>query len=114
MRTDIAALLKAADAFVLSSRYEGLPLVVGEAMACEKPVVATDCGGVKEFLGGNGFLVPPQNPQALAQAMLQCMQLSEDARLQMGANSRRHIENSYSLQSVADKWLKIYQCPRSL
>ena len=114
LRTDIAALLNAADAFVLSSRYEGFGLVVAEAMACEKPVVATDCGGVKEVTGGNGFLVPPQNPHALAQAMQQCMELTSDARLQMGTASRKHIESSFSLKSVAAKWLKIYQCPRSL
>ena len=114
LRTDIAALLNAADAFVLSSRYEGFGLVVAEAMACEKPVVATDCGGVKEVTGGNGFLVPPQNPHALAQAMQQCMELTSDARLQMGTASRKHIESSFSLKSVAAQWLKIYQCPRSL
>ena len=51
LRTDIPALLDAADGFVLASAWEGMPLAVGEAMAMEKPIVATDVGGVRELVG---------------------------------------------------------------
>jgi glycosyltransferase involved in cell wall biosynthesis len=62
-----------ADAFVLSSRYEGLPNVMMEAMALDTPVVATDCpGGVREIVQGwpNCRLAPPENPAALADAII--------------------------------------------
>ncbi|MDZ7809374.1 MAG: glycosyltransferase [Arhodomonas sp.] len=60
IRHDVPALMAACDLFVLSSAWEGFGLVVAEAMACERPVVATDCGGVREVVGDAGFLVPPR------------------------------------------------------
>ena len=59
---DLIGLYDAADGLVLSSAWEGLPLVVAEAMAMEKPVVATDVGGVRELIGECGSIVPAQNP----------------------------------------------------
>ena len=67
------ALLDAADGFVLASAWEGMPLAVGEAMAMEKPVVATDVGGVRELVGDAGVIVPAKDPEALAKAMLALM-----------------------------------------
>ena len=72
------ALLDAADGFVLASAWEGMPLAVGEAMAMEKPVVATDVGGVRELVGEAGVIVPAKSPESLAQAMLALMR--SDAR----------------------------------
>jgi glycosyltransferase involved in cell wall biosynthesis len=57
IRRDIPALMTASDIFVLPSAWEGFGLVVAEAMACERVAVATDCGGVVEVIGANGFLV---------------------------------------------------------
>ena len=70
LRRDIPALLDAADAFVLASAWEGMPLALGEAMAMEKPIVVTDAGGVRELVGGAGIVVPLKNSAALAQAMI--------------------------------------------
>ena len=58
--------MDASDGFVLGSAWEGMPLVVGEAMAMEKPVVATDVGGVRELVGDAGAMVAAKDPQALA------------------------------------------------
>lgn len=70
-RDDVADLLCAADVFVSPSRREGFPGAVIEAMAMEVPVVATDLAGVREVLGyGNGVVVAPQNPDALARGIL--------------------------------------------
>ena len=60
LRIDIPALLDAADGFVLASAWEGMPLAVGEAMAMEKPIVATDVGGVRELVGETATVVPPK------------------------------------------------------
>lgn len=108
LRKDIPSLMSAADIFVLSSAYEGFPLVVGESMACESLVVATDCGGVSEFVGDCGFLVPPKDPIGLFEALNKSLNMPyEDVRL-MGSNARQRIIDNFSLDKVTDNWLTIY------
>ncbi len=69
MRHDVPALLNAADVFVLSSDIEGMPLVIGEALASGCAVVATDAAGVAELLGDAGEIVPRGNVAELAEAL---------------------------------------------
>jgi glycosyltransferase involved in cell wall biosynthesis len=109
LRRDLPALLDAADGFVLASAWEGMPLVVGEAMAMEKPVVATDVGGVRELLGDAGMLVPPKNSDALAAAMLAVMRSSAEVRQKLGSAARGRIENYFSMESRADQWESLYR-----
>lgn len=101
--------MSAADVFVLSSAWEGFGLVVAEAMACERVVVATDCGGVKEVLGECGILVPAKNCTALAQELKRGLALSPDAAKAQGAAARARVVENYSLEAQADKWLGLYQ-----
>lgn len=108
IRHDIPYLLSAADIFVLPSAWEGFGLVVAEAMACERIVVATDSGGVAEVLGGDGFLVSPKNSDALAAAMHKAVLLNDDEAKALGKAARQRIIEKYSLDSVVDNWLKIY------
>jgi glycosyltransferase involved in cell wall biosynthesis len=109
-RLDIPDLLCAADALVLSSAWEGFGLAVGEAQLAGLPVVATDCGGPREVLAPRaGLLVPPGNAQALAQAMIGIMQLSEPCRREMGARGRRHVASHFSLDRIVDKWATLYK-----
>lgn len=70
-RQDVPALLRAMTVFVLSSRHEGMPVAVLEAMACGVPVVTTDVGGIGELVrdGETARIVPPGDPQALADAL---------------------------------------------
>lgn len=109
LRRDINQLMNIADTYVMSSHFEGLPLVIGEAMATENVIVATDCGGTREVIGDNGFLVPIRNSEALANAMLQSMDLTEEERSILGKKSREHILKYYSLDAVVNKWLALYQ-----
>lgn len=111
LRRDIPSLLDAADGFVLSSAWEGLPNVVMEAMAAGKPVVATSVGGVPELVqdGISGYIVPPRDPEALAAAMLKMMSLLEEERKAMGQTGRAHIEANYSLDHMVDQWEKLYR-----
>ena len=109
LRRDINQLMNIADTYVMSSHFEGLPLVIGEAMATENVIVATDCGGTREVIGDNGFLVPIRNSEALANAMLQSMDLTEKERSILGKKSREHILKYYSLDAVVNKWLVLYQ-----
>lgn len=100
--------LNAADVFVLSSAWEGFGLVVAEAMACEKVIVATDAGGVKEVVGDCGITVPPRDSQALAEALIKALTLRSEEMISLGQRSRNRIVNSYSLSNVVNKWVEIY------
>ena len=104
----MAATIASADAFVLSSAWEGMPLVIGEAMSMEKPVVATNVGGVGELLGDSGVLVPSKNPEALADAMLRIMQMPEADRAAMGKAARARIIQHFDINAKADEWESLY------
>jgi glycosyltransferase involved in cell wall biosynthesis len=85
-----------------------MPLVVGEAMAMEKPVAATDAGGVRELLGESGVIVPAGNPARLAEAMLGLMQLSDEQRRAVGRAARQRILERFSIEAIADRWEELY------
>lgn len=101
--------MSAADIFVLSSAWEGFGLVVAEAMACQRVVVATDCGGVKEVVGECGILVPPRDHLALADGINTALQMSSDEIEMIGAAARNRIVTRYSLNAQAESWLSLYQ-----
>lgn len=111
VRRDVPELMSTADAYVMSSTWEGLPMVLLEAAACELPVVSTDAGGNSEIVldGVSGYIVPPRDPQALAAAMLKMMSFPEEERRAMGQAGRAHIEANYSLDHVVDQWEKLYR-----
>lgn len=109
LRRDMPALLDAADGFVLASAWEGMPLVLGEAMAMTRSVVATDVGGVRELVGNCGMIVPAKNSDALAAAMLKTMQQSREERTQSGRVARQRIVCEFSIEAVADWWEEIYR-----
>ena len=109
LRQDIPALLDAADGFVLSSAWEGMPLALGEAMAMEKPVVATDVGGVRELVGKTALVVPARNSNELAEAMRQVMNRSADERGAMGHAARARICSKFNLDAKVDEWEALYR-----
>jgi len=102
--------MHAADGFVLSSRYEGLPMVLLEAGACGVPVVATDVPGTREVVvdGETGWLAPAGDPQELAKTMMKLMRMPLDARHAMGERARRHVAEHFSLEAVLDRWERLY------
>ncbi len=108
-RQDIAELLSCCDLFVLPSLFEGLCLVILEAMAAGKPVVATDIDGIKEVItsGETGLLVPPANAVALAAAI---QRLLDDpllaARLARAGNAR--VTQEFSSNVMARRMGLIY------
>ncbi len=108
VRRDVAQLMSAADVFVLSSAWEGFGLVVAEAMACERPVVATDCGGVKEVVGDAGFTVPTGDSDVLANLINIVLGMDSVDRLQLGVNARGRIVQEYSLEAAIKTYLDIY------
>ena len=111
VRQDVPALLAAADGFVLSSAWEGMPNVVMEALAAGTPVVATRVGGVPELVepGRSGFLAPPENPVALADSMRQLMSLPGWQREAMGLHGRQHVAARYGMGAMAERWIHLYE-----
>ena len=111
VRRDVPDLMNAADAYVMSSAWEGMPMVLLEAEACGLPVVATDVGGNSEVILNNksGYIVPPGDSEALAAAMMKMMALPEAERRAMGRAGRAHIEANYSLERVVDQWEELYR-----
>jgi glycosyltransferase involved in cell wall biosynthesis len=109
-QADVPALYAAADAFVLSSRKEGLPMVLLEAMAAGLPVVATSVGGVPSVVRHEqtGLLVSPGAPQELATAMVR-LQEEEELRSRMAANGRDRIEQQFSLEDMVGSYLKVFE-----
>jgi glycosyltransferase involved in cell wall biosynthesis len=106
LRTDVPDLLRAADGLVLSSAWEGSPNVVLEAMAAAVPVVATEVGGVPELVrsGETGYVVPPRDARALADAMRFLMTRPVEARQDLGARARDIVEREHSLHAMQTAW----------
>ena len=109
IRHDIPQLLQKADFFILSSKFEGLPTVVIEAMACGAFVIATDCGGTAEIMGDTGILVPPQDPEALANAIEKALTMSLEEIENNNQKARERVERLFSLDASVKRWLEIYE-----
>jgi glycosyltransferase involved in cell wall biosynthesis len=111
LRRDVPALMQAADGFVMSSAWEGLPMVLLEASASSLPIVTTDVGGSRDVVKDNetGFLAPDRQPDRLAKAMLRVMSLGQEERRSMGDEARRHVVSSFGLERIADRWEELYR-----
>jgi glycosyltransferase involved in cell wall biosynthesis len=110
LRRDIPELLAAADLFVLPSLWEGLPLVLLEAMAAGLPAVVTAVGGNTEVVedGISGTLIPPGDAQALTTAV--CSLLSDSfKRDRLGRAARQRFETSFSMQRFVEAHERLYE-----
>ncbi len=108
-RTDVPELLGAMDVFVLSSVSEGLPLTILEAMAAGLPVVSTRVGGIPEAVVDRetGWLVPPKDPRALAEALI-CALADEAERRRLGARGRARVKACFDLGRMAEAYARAY------
>ena len=112
---DVPSLLARAGLFVLSSLTEGISLTLLEAMASGLPVVATSVGGNAEVVadGETGFLVPPQNPSALAEALLR-LRRDPDACVCLGAAGRRRVEVKFHIRPMVAEYERLYPSVNTL
>ncbi|HTP30494.1 MAG TPA: glycosyltransferase family 4 protein [Anaeromyxobacteraceae bacterium] len=106
---DLAAHARAADAAALPSRTEGMPVALLEAMSCALPVVATSVGGSAEVLddGVTGRLVPAEDPEALAEAIVHTLR-DPDGASRRGRAARAYVLAHHDLDRVADRFLARY------
>jgi glycosyltransferase involved in cell wall biosynthesis len=107
-RTDVPQILNLCDVCVLTSLSESCPLAVLEYMAAQKPVIATNVGGIPEFVldQETGILVPPSDPGALAREMITLLQNAE-LRARLGAAGRLWVQR-FSAQEIARRYQNLY------
>jgi glycosyltransferase involved in cell wall biosynthesis len=109
-QADVRPFLEAATVFVLPSTVEGLSNALLEAMAVGLPAVATRVGGTEDVVidGRTALLVPPHDPEALAEALTALLTAPERAR-EMGREARDRVVERYSLGLVASTYLALYR-----
>ena len=110
IRRDVSELMNAADAYLMSSAWEGMAIVLLEAAASALPIVTTNAGGNAEALVNRktGYVVPIKNTDALAEAMQKLLLLSASERQAMGKAGRQFIKETYDLEAIVDKWEALY------
>lgn len=106
IRSDIPALLSAADIYVSSSLGESFSNAIGEAMACELPCVVTDVGDSKQIVGDTGICVPPRDSVLLAQALENY--LNAGNLRNFGKKARQKIMQNYNINEIVKEYEKIY------
>jgi glycosyltransferase involved in cell wall biosynthesis len=109
-RGDARSIIGGLDLMVLPSLTEGIPNVILEAFAYKTPVVATAVGGVPELVidGETGWLVPPRDPHALAQAIREALSNPAEAR-RRADNAYRHLLTHFTVEKQAEAWEKALQ-----
>jgi len=102
--------MKYATFFVLSSRSEGFPIVIIEALACGTPVIATNCEtGPSEIIenGKNGLLVPVEDVESLKMAMDKLF-YDKELHIKLKTNTRRSVKK-YDIKNIAQKWIELFE-----
>ncbi len=109
-KEDAHSWIHASDVFVLPSLAEPFGLVLLEAMALGRPVIATNAGGPKEIVvdGQTGLLVPPRNPELLATAMVRILS-DEQERTAMGQNARKRYLEHFTAERMARETIQVYK-----
>ena len=99
------------DVFVLPSILESCPMALLEAMAMQVPVVTTDVGAVREIVdhGRTGFVVPPRDPEAIAEAVLAILAESPEQVREMVGQARKTVEERFAVDTIAEQQLQVYE-----
>jgi glycosyltransferase involved in cell wall biosynthesis len=108
-RNDASKLISVLDIFCLSSRSEGFPNVVAEAMLMQVPCVVTDVGDARKIVGKDGVVVNKNDPQELANGILELLNMHHEERNSLGISGRTNVINNYSIDAVSKKYAKIYR-----
>lgn len=108
-RQDVPAILAAADGFVLSSRWEGLPMVLLEAAGQMLPIVSTDVGGCREVVRPElGGILTGTSPDSIAIGMSRVMGLTDAERGRIGRELRAHVAADFDLETIVMRWERLY------
>lgn len=107
-RIDISEIMPSFDLFCLPSKGEGFPNVIGEAMACAVPCIATDVGDVSMIVGDTGWVVPSNDSDSLRDAINDAVSLDRNRRFELGLKARARIESMFSIKSTVSKYISVY------
>ncbi len=107
-RHDVPQLLPGFDLYGLSSLSEGFPNVVGEAMACAVPCVVTDVGASRDMVGAHGIVVPPADPTALANGMIEILRMEPERRRAIGLGLRKSVIERFALETIVKQYEEHY------
>lgn len=104
-RSDVPGILRSLDIAVVPSHWEGFGLVAAEAMIARLPVVAANASSLPEIItdGSDGKLVPPRDPEALADAVIELAR-NRDLRLRMGREGRQHALDTFGMDRMVDEF----------
>ena len=110
LRTDVDKVILTSDCFVLSSKYEGLPIAILEAMAAGLPIVSTEVGAIPEVVENkrNGILVSKENSERLGEALSDMMCLDDKTRSVMGECSKERIKDHFASAVISKEWMSVY------
>jgi glycosyltransferase involved in cell wall biosynthesis len=108
-RMDVPRLMAALDVAVNASLGEGFSNVVGEAMACGVPCVVTDVGDSAYVVADTGLVVPPDQPQALANALVKMLEMPVEARKTLGKMAQDRVKQNFDIGSVARRYEDFYR-----
>lgn len=108
-QSDVSSFIEILDVSVLASLEEGFGRVIIESMALAKPIVGTSVGGIPEIITDKqtGLLVPPQDPDALAKAVLMLLENPTEAK-RLGNNGSKFVFEKFTLEKHTEEVLKIY------
>jgi glycosyltransferase involved in cell wall biosynthesis len=105
----VPARLLLADIFIQPSRYEGLSNAAIEAMSCKLPIIVTDCGGIDQYIDSSqGWVVPIENPEALASTMALALSTPPEVRRKMGESCRRIVEREFDIEHTALAYIDLF------
>lgn len=107
-RADVTSLMAAMNVYCLSSTAEGFPNVVVEAMAKQVPCVVTNIGDAARIVRDTGQVVPPRDSLALANALIDMVDLPRDQREALGVRARKVVESNYAIDTVAQQYFNLY------
>lgn len=109
-RDDVRPLIGGVDLVALPSAWgEGFPNILGEAMACGVPCIATDVGDSGWIIGETGRTVPPRDPEAMAAALVELARMDAEARARLGVAARARIVGHFSIAQIADDYARLYR-----
>lgn len=109
-KSQLIQYFQASDIYVHPARSDNFPTTILEAMACGKPVIASSVAGIPEIIdhGMTGFLVPPQDPIALAKVLIELINNNEKREV-MGINARKKVENNFNLEKMTLEHIQFYE-----
>ncbi len=106
---DMARVYSSMDVYVSSSVSEAFPNVIGEAMACGVPCVVTDVGDSALIVGDTGKVVPPKNPQALAENIIAILCLPLNKKCELGRRARKRIIENFEIKIITRQYEDLYE-----